>query len=1619
MSIMRNHISQRPAVPANKCFSPQATRRLYGIAIAFVLALIVMSDAFGLPTTADYVAIPPFVAENNGKPNVIIALDISGSMKAVAYRDVAAGNWKTGLHADFNPATAYFGYFDSGKKYRYNMGYGFFLEDAAGNWDGNFLNWLTMRRMDVVRKVLVGGKVRDRAGENFGGNTYYVLQGQNEPYDYSFRKAYAGSSATSPYPDGQEFVIADGQIKPATSANASAVSISNELEVGRATMNWSVGDAWLDVEFANTYSDPVVVAHAVSYNGADPITVRIKDVGAAIGSKGGFRIRLQEWDYSDGNHTTEDIIYMVAERGSHSLSMADGSSVKFQADRTTTNTVTGVISAFTPVLFPTAFAGTPVVFSGVSTFNEADAVTTRQQNINSFGFEAAMQEQEANAQTHALENIDYIAIEPVTGTVAASSIPIEVGNTGNVVNNSWYTLNFATSFSSVPMVALNMQTFNGNNSASMRYGNAVLTQSAIDMQVDEETSADSETSHSTEDVGYFAVPGSGLNIQLGVSKEPEGIIQANSGGMRFGLAVYNYNHSKSPSAIYTGNSVDGGTLYPCYPDISKPLSLRSNYDICLETHVKAPIDNIINVIENHPLIWGTTPIAETLYEIYSYVAQRNNARNSHAYFYDNGTETDYPPGGGTSYPSYKINNDWDPYYYSEYGGKIPCAKTFVLHFNDGAPFKDWDNTNPSSIAGASIADTDGDTGTAQEMLDDVAYAVRRHDCRADIDEHQEIISYYVYAALGEGEINNDSTRRMRESAANGGFVDKDGDHQPDPPHPADFISYYKTFLDGGHCTPNEWDSDGDCNPDTFYLANDGYELVSKLNAAFESITRRASSGGAASVISASSSGEGAIYQAMFQTKMASGSHEVAWTGDVHGLFVDAAGRMRADDGDLTLEGSAADNIIDMCFDNGEKTVRVKLSDSDGARPSAADVSSCSSVVFPNSLFDIPYLWSAGDWLANLTDSQVLVQRPYTSTAPGRHIITALDSDGDGIVSGTGGVDFMPASFNDANAGLLNAANASEAAAIVNWVRGADQAGYRTRSIDGGKTWRLGDIIYSTPTTVARPAESFDLLYNDASYLDFRRTYNQRRQVIYAGANDGMLHAFNGGWYDAPTHTFEKAASGGTEYDLGAELWAYVPYNILPHLKYLTDSNYGNTTGNHVYYVDLKPRVFDAKIFKNDSTHPNGWGTVLVGGMRYGGGEISVDVNKSSPGSDVRTLRSSFFILDITDPDQPPQVLLEFTDPQLGFTSSIPAPFVHDGTWYLLLGSGPDSTQAGLQSALSTQAGKLFLINLNTMALEPAFGSSGIASLPDAGSFTSDMVAVDYDLDYNSDAIYFGTVSGSGTPWGGKLYRVITQNADGSLKPVSGWTPTLLYDTGRPITARPNFAIDDQRNRWVYAGTGRYLTRNDASDSSTQQFFGIKEPRDSAGLFTWGTALAPTMVDVTSASISATGDLSGVTLTPAVTTFDELNERMMQYSSDYQGGWYRTLSPAGNRVIGEATVLGGSLTHTLYQPSATACQVDGTAQLSVTYYTTGTAAYPPIIGLNDDGVSLRTTVDIGIAPALTPSIHLGSPPDDDGGDGDSTTDSKAYIQTSTGKIISIKQQNRQAVKSGEKSWRQLK
>ena len=169
-------------------------------------------------------------------------------------------------------------------------------------------------------------------------------------------------------------------------------------------------------------------------------------------------------------------------------------------------------------------------------------------------------------------------------------------------------------------------------------------------------------------------------------------------------------------------------------------------------------------------------------------------------------------------------------------------------------------------------------------------------------------------------------------------------------------------------------------------------------------------------------------------------------------------------------------------------------------------------------------------------------------------------------------------------------------------------------------------------------------------------YAERRRVVYVGANDGMLHAFNMGFWDSVGNEFATNApttytepSGGvanpTTHVLGAELWAYVPSEALSRVSTLAADSFSIGVGDlepsdHFYFVDGSIQTFDAKIFASGgatSTHPGGWGTILVAATGYGGGADD----------------SSYLVFDVTDPEQKPELLFEIQHADLNMTTARP------------------------------------------------------------------------------------------------------------------------------------------------------------------------------------------------------------------------------------------------------------------------------------------------------------------------------------------------------------------------------
>lgn len=237
--------------------------------------------------------------------------------------------------------------------------------------------------------------------------------------------------------------------------------------------------------------DPVVVLGPPTVNGPDQATTSRTAAVTPLG----FDHFLQEWDYLDGFHLEETIGYLAVESGRSRLG---GLVVEAGASQ--------VSNAWATVAFEQTFPTVPVVFAQVASQNDASAVAIRLRNVSDSGFEIRLTEEEANLTpangngAHGLEDAHWIAVEP--GSTSLGDRDLVVGVTGAVVSDLWYSLAFGTSVADPTLIA-QIQTEVGADPVTLRYRN--LTSSGVEIELQEEQSADSELWHIGESVGFLVI----------------------------------------------------------------------------------------------------------------------------------------------------------------------------------------------------------------------------------------------------------------------------------------------------------------------------------------------------------------------------------------------------------------------------------------------------------------------------------------------------------------------------------------------------------------------------------------------------------------------------------------------------------------------------------------------------------------------------------------------------------------------------------------------------------------------------------------------------------------------------------------------------------------------------------------------------------------------------------------------------------------------------------------------------------------------------------------------------------------------------------------------------------
>ncbi len=479
--------------------------------------------------------------------------------------------------------------------------------------------------------------------------------------------------------------------------------------------------------------------------------------------------------------------------------------------------------------------------------------------------------------------------------------------------------------------------------------------------------------------------------------------------------------------------------------------------------------------------------------------------------------------------------------------------------------------------------------------------------------------------------------------------------------------------------------------------------------------------------------------------------------------------------------------------------------------------------------------------------------------------------------GTTGAPFRWESLTTGQQGMLISS------AYVNYLRGdttnysSNGGSFRTRSS------KMGDVVHSSPY--------------------------YHRKVVYIGANDGMLHAFDS--------------------DNGTELFAYVPNIIYENLDEL-----GSVSYTHKFYVDGTAYV------KNIGDRD-----ILVCGLRRGGkGYFSLDVSSVSEGG-------------LTESGMAGKFLWEYSgasDDDMGYSYSR-AWIVKTGAgWVTVFGNGYDSvSQEAVLFVLDALSGEV-LGKLRT-------GVAGCNGL-------STPAIVDVDVDGLVDYAYAGDLRGNLWKFdlrGGKGDWKVSFADSGTAKPL--FSARNAGGQEQPITSSPDVMYHCDLSKGggyiVVFGTGQYLGYPDFTTSDTQTIYGIwdwveawagdtDEEKLHFGEFTTERKLTNIL---NNDLFSTCRDLTLLqqTIEYNLSDYVVITDNEIKYYNPSEGkgehvGWYYDLPNGRERVVRDVMIRQGIAIVVSTIPSSSPCSSGGSSILYQIDACSGGRPDKPQFDLNNDG-----------------------------------------------------------------------
>ncbi|MEX8518486.1 MAG: pilus assembly protein [Leptothrix sp. (in: b-proteobacteria)] len=528
-----------------------------------------------------------------------------------------------------------------------------------------------------------------------------------------------------------------------------------------------------------------------------------------------------------------------------------------------------------------------------------------------------------------------------------------------------------------------------------------------------------------------------------------------------------------------------------------------------------------------------------------------------------------------------------------------------------------------------------------------------------------------------------------------------------------------------------------------------------------------------------------------------------------------------------------------------------------------------------------------------------------SSATNRKIVTCCTSTGAALPFRS--TNLTAATLSSRTAWSSTFANVSgvasgvqSAANFLNYLRGD-----KTFELSAGGPYRsrshlLGDIVDAKLTPIGAPAFTYYDRHNPG-YSAFRRSYKSRKTVVYAGANDGMLHAFDG-------------ALSGTS--AGSELFAYIPsflYGDATSGPVSGLAALGNPNYLHRNYVDATPQVFDLDFNRAGTAveaTTSDWRSVLIGGLGKGG--------------------KGYYAIDVTDPSAwtsesavAGKVLWEFTDSRLGYSYG-DARVVKTAKygWVALLASGYNNADG---------KGYIFILNPKTGALletlaTPDGSTTAPINLAHLSAYIPDL------SDYSATALYSADLQGN-------VWRVDLSPASGSYAaPLKIARLTDPSGQPQPVTTPVRVMVEpDSLKRYLLVGTGRLLADSDVAGTQVQSFYALIDGTADA-FYTSATLPSGVSFPVTRTDLNANAPLAGgIGSAPAKSM-----------------GWYADLgrqsgSNIAERITVTPSVNNGIVGVAVNLPTGDACSTAGSSYVFAVGYATGKTVLT-----DNSGATIATT-----------------------------------------------------------------